>query len=233
MEPHPSLWKLQSHGKFPSSILVLKLCYILRNIWETIKIVDAQAYPYPSNQKIQRCAPGMEQSKTFPGDFTEQSGLNISACTPTQTMVQGLQPQHHLGAWWICRISSPAQGCSSGDWEAPVRSDSLCVCLCVAQLCLTLHSPIDWIPPGFSVHGILQTRILEWIAITSSRKSSWTRDQTHISCISCIGRRILGKNHLGSPSSIYSATIPRVPTLSCFLEYSRESTPLLPQRSTL
>ena len=47
---------------------------------------------------------------------------------------------------------------------------------------------MDCSPPGFSVHGISQARILEWIAISFSRGSSWPRDHT---CISCIGRRIL------------------------------------------
>ena len=43
-------------------------------------------------------------------------------------------------------------------------------------------------PPGFSIHGIFQDRILEWVAISSSRGSSRAKDQTHISCI---GRRII------------------------------------------
>ena len=42
--------------------------------------------------------------------------------------------------------------------------------------------------PGSSVHGILQARILEWVAMLSSRESSWPRDQAHISSVSCIGR---------------------------------------------
>ena len=41
----------------------------------------------------------------------------------------------------------------------------------------------DCSPPGSSVHGILQPRILEWVAISSSRGSSWPRDQTQVSCI--------------------------------------------------
>ena len=45
--------------------------------------------------------------------------------------------------------------------------------------------------PGSSVHGILQTRILEWVAVPSSRGSSWPRGRTHISCVSCAGRRVL------------------------------------------
>ena len=43
--------------------------------------------------------------------------------------------------------------------------------------------PMDCRPPGFSVHGIFQARILEWVAISFSRGSSWPRDQTHIFCI--------------------------------------------------
>ena len=48
--------------------------------------------------------------------------------------------------------------------------------------------PIDYSPSGSSVHGIFQTRILEWVAISSSRGSSWLKDQTCISCIFFIGR---------------------------------------------
>ena len=55
-------------------------------------------------------------------------------------------------------------------------------------------------PPGFSVHGILQTRILEWVATDFSRGSSWPRDQTCVSYVLCIGRRVLYYwRHLGSP----------------------------------
>ena len=50
---------------------------------------------------------------------------------------------------------------------------------------------MDCIPPGSSVHGIFQARILEWIAISSFRGSSWPRDRTCVSCISCTGRQIL------------------------------------------
>ena len=48
----------------------------------------------------------------------------------------------------------------------------------VAQSCLTLCDPMDCSPPGSSVHGILQARILEWVAISFSRGSSRSMDQT-------------------------------------------------------
>ena len=53
----------------------------------------------------------------------------------------------------------------------------------VTQLCLTLCDPMDCSQPGSSVHGIFQARILEWVAISSSRASSQHRDQTQVSHI--------------------------------------------------
>ena len=60
----------------------------------------------------------------------------------------------------------------------------------VAQLCPTLCDPMNCSLPGFSVHGIFQTRILEWVAISFSRGSSQPRDQIQISCIA--GRLLTG-----------------------------------------
>ena len=53
----------------------------------------------------------------------------------------------------------------------------------VIQLCPTLCDPMDCSPPGSSVYGILQARILEWVAISSSRGSSWPRDWTRVSWV--------------------------------------------------
>ena len=64
----------------------------------------------------------------------------------------------------------------------PVSQGEVCVCS-LTQLCLTLCDPMDCSPPASSVHGILQARILEWVAMPSSRGSSLPKDQTHISCI--------------------------------------------------
>ena len=70
----------------------------------------------------------------------------------------------------------------------------------VTQSCPTLRHPVDCSPPGSSVHGILQARRLEWVAISSSRGSSRPRDQTQASCVSCIaGRFFYRLNHLESP----------------------------------
>ena len=64
------------------------------------------------------------------------------------------------------------------------------VCLC-ALLCPTLCCPMDCRPPGSSVHGIFQVRLLEWNAISYSRGSSQSRDWTHFSGVSYSSRRIL------------------------------------------
>ena len=53
----------------------------------------------------------------------------------------------------------------------------------VAQSCLTLCNPMPCSSSGSSVDGILQVRILEWVAISFPRGSSWPRDWTHVSCI--------------------------------------------------
>ena len=50
---------------------------------------------------------------------------------------------------------------------------------------MSLCGPIDCGPPGSSVHGIFQEKILELVAISYSRGSSWLRNQIHISCVSC------------------------------------------------
>ena len=76
----------------------------------------------------------------------------------------------------------------------------VCVCVLVAWSCPTLCDPMDCSPPASSVCGILQVRILEWVAIPFSRGSSQPRDQTRVSCISRTGRWILyHQPHLGPP----------------------------------
>ena len=83
-------------------------------------------------------------------------------------------------------------------WQISLSTQALssvvCVCLCeclVAQWCPALCDPIDCGPPGSSVHGISQARILEWVTVSSSRGSSWPRDGTRFSHISCISRQSL------------------------------------------
>ena len=67
-----------------------------------------------------------------------------------------------------------------------------CINMCwVASVVSYSFCAMDCSPLGSSVHGILQARILEWVAMPSSRGSSWPRDWTHVSCISCIAVRFV------------------------------------------
>ena len=72
----------------------------------------------------------------------------------------------------------------------------MCVCMLSCSVCLTLCDPLDCSLPGSSVLGILQARILERVAIYSSRGSSWPKDWT---CISCIAGGFFIIEPLGKP----------------------------------
>ena len=73
---------------------------------------------------------------------------------------------------WLTNLSW-----SSLDWERGLMKSE------IAQLCPTLCDPMDCSPPGSSMHGIFQARVLEWVAISFSRGSSWPKDRTRVSHI--------------------------------------------------
>ena len=84
-----------------------------------------------------------------------------------------------------CVLGFASHCCSS----VVLKTTLPCTCAKSLQSCLTLCEPMDCSPPGSSVLGTLQARILEWVAMPSSRGSSWPRDRTHVSCISCTAGR--------------------------------------------
>ena len=94
-----------------------------------------------------------------------------------------LENPRDRGAWW-----SAVCGVTQSQTRLKQLSSSSSILFSVAKLCQTLCDPMDCSLPGSSIHGIFQARILEWVAISSSRGSSQLRDQTHVSCI---GRQIL------------------------------------------
>ena len=73
--------------------------------------------------------------------------------------------------------------CGGTDFQFWLGNTSSTVLCLVTQSCSTLCEPMDCSPPGFLSMGILQARILEWVAMPSTRGSSWPRDQTLISWI--------------------------------------------------
>ena len=72
------------------------------------------------------------------------------------------------------------------------------MCAKSLQSCLTHCDLMDSRPPGSSVHGTLLARILEWIAMSSSRGSSWSCDWTHVSCSSYVVGRFFTTEPPGS-----------------------------------
>ena len=104
-------------------------------------------------------------------------GLSIPLCRlPPLEVPSGYRGlgQHH------CLLRGGIKGWDFYCTAFPIKTDSV-LCL-VAQSCLTLCDPVNCSPPGSSVHGVLQVRILEWAAMPSSRESSQPRDRTQVSC---------------------------------------------------
>ena len=77
-----------------------------------------------------------------------------------------------------------------GTWSQVLHKEYVCMLIRVCD-------PMDCSPPGSSVHEILQARILEWVAISSSRGSSWPRVWTHLSWIA---RRVFTTEPSGKPT---------------------------------
>ena len=87
---------------------------------------------------------------------------------------------------------SGAEEGENEEWvTAPGYRASLRWCVCVLSCVPALCNPMDCSLPGSSLHGILQARILEWVAISFSRESSQPRDQTCTFYVSCIGRQVI------------------------------------------
>ena len=103
-------------------------------------------------------------------------------------------PPHHRGSSTPCHHAAPSPGhfhhmpsCRPTTGAVPPRTtmppQHPCACVLSLQSCPTLFDRTDCSPPDFSVHGILQATILEWVAMAFSRGSSRPRDQTGVSFI--------------------------------------------------
>ena len=87
--------------------------------------------------------------------------------------------------------------CVKESWDQNICELPSCIVVVKSHSGFWLFcDPVDYSPPGSSVHGIFQARILEGLAISFSRESSQPRDQT---CISCVGSNSLPLSHQGSP----------------------------------
>ena len=101
-----------------------------------------------------------------------QAGCLCSTRHASAVQGQAQTPQRRAGAWLGLDFIFPTWCFNTEPRRWWWRS---CTC---AQSCPTLCHPMDCSPPGSSVHGILQARILEWAAMPSSRGSSQSRNRT-------------------------------------------------------
>ena len=100
--------------------------------------------------------------------------------TSAPFLVHSLEEASSIFTWWL----QPSHHHLQNLVTFTTKSPSACP---RAQSCPTLCDPVDGRRPGSSVHGILQARTLEWVAISSSMGSSRPRDPTHTFCT---GRRV-------------------------------------------
>ena len=102
-----------------------------------------------------------------------------------------------------------------------LRKNSLCVCPKSLQSCMAFCSPMDCSPPGSSVHGILHTRALGWVAMPSSRGSSQPRDWTpYLLCLLHWQAGSLPRVSPGKPFKKNSLVQWNAPTLVCLYSSS-------------
>ena len=122
--------------------------------------------------RVRKCRekrPSTRQGKSQPSERIKPANPLISHSQP---------PEQWDNTFVLVKPPNPL-------YNSPRKPISEKVKVIVSQLypIVRLYNPMDCGQPGFSVHGILQARILEWVSIPFSRGSSWPRDWKHISCI--------------------------------------------------
>ena len=112
-------------------------------------------------------------------EYAQTTGVKYACCSSEE--LQGSQYKE-------LRLSKGKRWVIKGNKGQMIK---VCCAHVLSQFsCIQLCDPMDCSPPGSSVHGIIQARILEWVAMTSYRGSSQPRGWASISCISCTGRWI-------------------------------------------
>ena len=114
--------------------------------------------------------------------FRDSRGKNNAAATHCLLIPAGIRE-----AWWKFqeRATRLSFWTHFPGFLGPLENKAILIAWkwkLVAQSYVNLCDPMDCSPPGSSLHGIFQARILEWVAVSSCRGSSWPRDGTWISC---------------------------------------------------
>ena len=171
----PHFLKIINRDSDITSSLPWDLIHLVQIAWTALKQPDAPLLTTcPDNEST---SPLSFLSFAFPFTLSWHSGLHS-----------------HTYTWWqsCCELAPLCRQRTRG------LARALHVCKSL-QLSPTLCDPMDCSLPGSSVHGIFLARILEWVAMPSSRGSSQPRDQSCVSYVPCIGRWVLYHyHHLGS-----------------------------------
>ena len=172
------------------SLLLWRLTVYLTSLLRGLLRKHGWPHTMWKNEKAHRCLVCYSQPSPWSCCFLQHS-----------TVTEHLRHSTAPGAW---RRAEPwSYGAQFSRWQqvwltswikkhyhVPVKS---------LQSCPTVCDPMDCSLPGSAVHGILQAKILEWVAISFSRGSSQPRNWTHVSCTSCIGWSVLyHRRHRGS-----------------------------------
>ena len=184
---------------------------------ETQNALNSQGKLEKERQSWKNQAPWLQ---TMLQSYTHQNSVVLTQKHKYRSMEQDRKPRNKPIHLWSINLQQRRQEytmekkqCLFNEWcwakwtatckRMKIRtfSNTMCVCL-LTQLCPTLCDPLDCSSPYSSFHGILQARLLEWVAISSSKGASQPRDQTHVSCISLHWQAdSLPLIHLGSPSN--------------------------------
>jgi len=144
-----------------------------------------------------------DSSNLIENSFFKKVEFSFSFCcwaVNTEDQLPTTSAHHSVveyGCPIVSKIIQPLQANAEGA-QSPLLCHTywphhMSMCAKSLQSGLTLGSLMNCSPPGSSFHGILQTRMLEWVAMPSSKWSSPPRDQTWVSYVSCIRRCVL--NH--------------------------------------
>ena len=213
--------KKNKHKKDLSSVLLWTISMIIFS-QHCCRSFQSNQQCHPDTQDADRFSINVGRLGYF---VTEHNNDNNNR-TPTQVMMDKMSlgekegvidysPLLRVGVWVGASTLKATSLCERGQqetwqWAGVIARAlsrkrqgnysllQLCVC---AQLWLILCDPMDCGPPGSPVHGILQARILEWVAISSSRGSSRPRDWAHVSHVSFTAGKFFTTDPLGKPAT--------------------------------
>ena len=183
------------------SIIRWNLGYTLR--WYGPEDMDRKLKALPSSPWKLFPYSSLELDRTLKISSQLTSLKKVVECALDATVLQWMEPCMHMaGPAHLVPFRHPVTQTiriNLADFQVPSDS-SVCACL-VAQWSRTLCNSMNCNPPGSSVHGVFQARILDWVAISFSKGSCWSRDRASALWVFCHASGIFTTEPLGSLDS--------------------------------